>query len=444
MSWPSLSQKKLHDQTNNEKDEDTLKIAAVRQRSLRGAPSARVAGATAPAGSGALAAPERPASRQDHPWLIAVKQALPVYTATHLLYLIATYVVFLFNDPLPRPAQTLIGALIETWHRWDTGHFMTIATHGYIDWWRTAFFPLYPLMIHLFNYLADNPTLAALTVSNLAGFGVLVVLYRLIAEDFDGEQATRTILYYATFPTAFFLAAGYSESLFMLLALLSFYAMRRGRWWQAGLWGCLASLTREAGLALVIPFAYEYLRQHDFQLRRLRLNVLGGLGIPLGIGLFSAYCYLLFHDPLAFSHAERLWDRSLQLPWLAITTTLMDLVQHHNHLDFLTIHRLIDLALLGFILTLVVLAFIGPWRLQRSHLSYALYAAGACLLFLLVPAVGDYPTMSMPRYALAAFPAFVILAAAGKQEVFRIHYLIISVGLLAFSLFQFLLGQWAG
>jgi hypothetical protein len=52
--------------------------------------------------------------------------------------------------------------------------------------------------------------------------------------------------------------------------------------------------------------------------------------------------------------------------------------------------------------------------------------------------------MSMPRFALALFPAFIVLARLGKSESFRLHYLIISGGLLTFSVLQFLIGQWAG
>lgn len=379
------------------------------------------------------------------PWLTAIQQALPIYTATHLLYLLLSYVAFLFPGDTSSTSGPVLRAMINSWRHWDTGHFIAIALHGYSDWWRTAFFPLYPLLIRLLNYLADNPVLAALVVSNLAGFGVLVVLYRLISEDFGEELASRTVLYYATFPMAFFLAAAYSESLFMLLSLLCFFALRRGQWWQAALWGALASLTRVTAIPLLIPFVYEYLRQHDLRLRKFRLDVLSILGIPSGLALFASYCYLRFHDPLAFSHAEAVWQRSLQPPWLAFSATIAALVQDSSHLDFITIHRVIDLTLLTAVLALVILLLVGPWRLRGPlAATYTLYTVGAFIFFLLVPAVGRYPTLSMPRYTLVLFPAFLILARLGRSESFRLHYLLISGGLLTFSALQFLIGQWAG
>nr|BBH95678.1 hypothetical protein KTA_38770 [Thermogemmatispora argillosa] len=362
-----------------------------------------------------------------------------------MLYFLLSYVAFLFPGDTSSTSGPVLRAMINSWRHWDTGHFIFIALHGYTDWWRTAFYPLYPLLIRLVNYLADNPVLAGLVISNLAGFGVLVLLYRIIAEDFDEEVARHTVLYYAMFPMAFFLATAYSESLFMLLALLCFYALRRGYWWQAALWGGLASLTRVTALPLLIPFAYEYLRQHHFRLRELRLDALSIFGIPGGLALFAGYCFLRFHDPLAFSHAESVWQRSIQPPWLAFSATAAALFQDFSHLDFITIHRAIDLALLTGVFALVILLFIGRWRLQGPFAAtYTLYTVVSFIFFLLVPAAGRYPTMCMPRYALALFPAFVVLARLGRSDSFRLHYLIVSGGLQTFSVLQFLIGQWAG
>jgi 4-amino-4-deoxy-L-arabinose transferase-like glycosyltransferase len=58
---------------------------------------------------------------------------------------------------------------------------------------------------------------------------MLMVPYQLVREDFGSEIAERAVLYLAIFPTAFFFAAAYNESLFLCLALLSFYYMRHGQ-----------------------------------------------------------------------------------------------------------------------------------------------------------------------------------------------------------------------
>ena len=85
-----------------------------------------------------------------------------------------------------------------------------------------------------------------------------MVMYALTRNEFSEEIARRAVLYAAVFPTAFFFLAPYSESLFLLLVLLSFWSARRGRWAMAGATGALAALTRNLGV-LVVPLDLEYL-----------------------------------------------------------------------------------------------------------------------------------------------------------------------------------------
>ncbi|MBV9230034.1 MAG: glycosyltransferase family 39 protein, partial [Chloroflexi bacterium] len=189
-------------------------------------------------------------------WYSALKGILPTYIATHVAFFITSCLSILFlhrdfdwqSDPLHR--------IWQSWFRWDTGHFSHIANDGYTDAWRTAFFPLHPLLIRALKPLIHNPYIGGIVVSNVALLVLSVVLYQLVREDFDQERADRTVLYLSVFPTAFFLVSGYNESLFLCLVLLSFYQMRHGQWWLAGLFGFFASLTRSAGLLLLLPFCY--------------------------------------------------------------------------------------------------------------------------------------------------------------------------------------------
>ena len=163
-------------------------------------------------------------------WFNAFKQVLPIYISLHLAFLILTYLSALFIIGNFSPRTLRISTLWLAWFRWDSGHFTAIASNGYDAAWRTAFFPLFPLLQRGVAFLTHDPFIAGLIISNLAGLGMLVVLYRLVQEDFDAERAFRTVLYLSVFPTAFFFVAAYNESLFLLLTLLSFYDMRHGNW----------------------------------------------------------------------------------------------------------------------------------------------------------------------------------------------------------------------
>ncbi len=315
---------------------------------------------------------------------------------------------------------------------------MLIATQGYTPWWETAFFPLYPLLERAGALLIGDPFVAGLIVSNAVGLVMLAVLYRLVEEDFDQECASRTVLYLSVFPTAFFFAAGYNESLFLCLVLLSFYHMRHGRWWLAGLFGLFASLTRSAGLLLLVPFCYEYLRQHYFKLEKIRLDAISALLIPAGIGIFAGYCAFQFYDPLAFVHAQGVWRRSLRFPWHGAKEAIT-FITTHSVLSFSSIHNMIDLSAVMLMLILVILCF---WKFPRHLWAYSIYAATTYLFFLLVPSTGDHPLESFSRLALEVFPAFIVLAIFGKKQQFHLYYLVLSLSVQSFMLLQFLTGHW--
>src|SRR5947209_12832596 len=348
----------------------------------------------------AAAQQEKKAARSRWPaWFNAFKQVLPIYISLHLAFLILTYLSALFIIGSFSPRTFRISTLWLAWYRWDSGHFTAIASNGYDAAWRTAFFPLFPLLERGVAFLTHDPFIAGLIISNLAGLGMLVVLYRLVQEDFNPEWAFRTVLYFSVFPTAFFFAAAYNESLFLVLTLLSFYHMRRGNWWLAGLFGLLASLTRSAGLVLFLPFCYEYLRQHHFSSKNIRFTAVSSLAIPAGLAIFALYCYYKFHDPLSFSHALVYWDRHLHGPWHGLIDSFM-IILHRGMLSFDSIHNVLDLSVCLFILALLVLCFVGPWKFPRAYRVYGFYAALIYIFFLLFPTDGGAPLASYSRYML--------------------------------------------
>jgi Gpi18-like mannosyltransferase len=102
-----------------------------------------------------------------------------------------------------------------------------------------------------------NTLASGLLVSGIAFLASLIAIYQTaLLESGDEKTAFRTSLYLASFPAALFLVASYSESIFLLGAILSLYNARKGRWLAAGLWGAVAAVTRIPGAALVVPLAF--------------------------------------------------------------------------------------------------------------------------------------------------------------------------------------------
>ncbi|EFH89609.1 mannosyltransferase family protein [Ktedonobacter racemifer] len=377
-------------------------------------------------------------------WGKATLAVLPLYLGIHVAFFIISCLAILFQVNDFAWSNLPLATLWREWGHWDVGHFIYLAQNGYTESWRTAFFPLQPMLMVAISPIIHNPLIASMFVSNVAFLVLLVVLYQLAREDFDQDRAERVTLYLAVFPTAFFLATGYNEALFLCLALLCFYNLRRGHWLLAGLFGFLASLTRSAGLFLLVPFVYEYARQHQFALRRLFQPAVLSMGlIPLGTALFAAYCYSRFGDPLAFSHAQAYWNRQLTFPWVGVFDSIQAIQHSSGFLSFQSLRNLIDLGCDLLILSLLVLCLVGPWRFPRAYLSYILYALVLWLFFHLVPNSDKrFALESMSRFMLELFPAFLLLATLGRNKYVHYLYLMSSVGILFFLLTQFLTGHW--
>ena len=269
------------------------------------------------------------------------------------------------------------------------------------------------------------------------------MLYRLVQKDFDSARAYRTVLYLSLFPAAFFLAAAYSESPFICLTLLTFYHMRHGHWWLAGIFGFFACLTRVVGILMLLPFCYEYLRQQDFRLKGIRFDVLSCLLLPAGIGLFALYCYFRFQDPLASAHAQQhFWGRQLHFPGYGMWLSLISIRHSPGFLSFQALRNMLELGADIFMLLLIVLGFFGSWKIPRHLWVYSIYAATVYLFLQLFPIKNLFPIESAARYMLEVFPAFIILAGMGRSRWLNVNYLVISGALLFLLLTQFLLGHW--
>lgn len=379
-------------------------------------------------------------------WGYALKQILPVYVAVRMacIFTSALSVLFILGDFAPQAYP--LNTIWHTWDHWDTGNFENIALHSYSVPTLTAFFPLYPVLMRFIIPLTHNVLTAGFIVSNLAGLVMSVVLYRLVYEDVGEEAAHRAVLYLSLFPSAFFLVAAYNESLFICLTLLSFYSMRRGQWWLAGSFGLLSGLTRSAGIFLLLPFCYEYLRQHSFQWQKFRLDGLSILLIPAGLGIFGLYCYKHFGDFLIFSRVQSGWFRHVEWPWYGMWGAFEAIVTSTGLLSFQGIHMTMQLGIDLFILGLLLLGLFGPWRFPRSQWSYLIYGCALYLFLNSVPVIGGatppYTLKSMIRFMLEVFPAFIILAKIGRSRFVHMNYLMIAGSLFFFLLTQFLIGRW--
>jgi Mannosyltransferase (PIG-V) len=328
------------------------------------------------------------------------------------------------------------GDLLGAWAGWDAGWYLNIARFGYIqhtgEQSNTAFAPALPLLMHLAGLLmgaADSDVvllISGVIISNaalLVGLGYLVALVRL---DFDAPTARRAALYLLVFPTTLFLSTVYPHALFLAASIAAFYYARKGRWWLAGLLGGLAGLARVQGAIIVLPLAFEYLVSPGFNIRKIRLNALAPLLGASGGIVFLLYMWVAVGDPFASVHAQAFWVRHLTAPWEPLLDYLNQPFGAHG-----TDRSPLDLAFTLLLIALVALS----WRRVRP--STALFAS---LLVLIALSSGQL--VSIMRFGLELFPAFVVLAMSGRYRLFHYTYLA-SAGYLALRfMFEFAQGVW--
>jgi hypothetical protein len=316
--------------------------------------------------------------------------------------------------------------------RWDSIWFLAIAHGGYHQADQTVFFPLYPAIVAgggtvLGGGSAANLA-AAIVISLASALGALCLLHRLTSLELGEKTARSAVWIYAWLPPALFLSAVYTEALFLLLTVGSFYAGRRGRWWLAGLLGGLAAATRNGGVLLLVPLLILYLygprtdRSPDFPepgakpRYAVRPDVLWIIAIPLGLLAYLAYLKLSLGHALTPFQQESHWHRTF-FPlygvvmgiWLGLKSLVAAVPGIPPAVAMGDVRKLVELAFL-------ILAGWLLWRVWKLlPIAYAGYAAVALALAVSAPSPGE-PLRSLPRFTIVIFPLWIALAEWARQR----------------------------
>lgn len=309
--------------------------------------------------------------------------------------------------------------VLGPWLFWDAGAYTDIAENGYTTAdvqtfhdggeARVAFFPGYPMSVRAVGALVGDTPTALIVVTLSAGVLLSMVLFRWLVSRTASERGARLAFISAmVFPWAFFLVAtGYSDALFLLLAVSAFLLLEDDRPVLAGLLGALASATRIVGVGVIIGLTLRMLERRGaierdgwrvrLVTRRLRLRDLGVLISGVGLLSYMGYCWSRYGDPVAFSTAQGGWGSPRGIgTW--IKRPLFDMILHLPDTWF--VMRLVLQGLVGLAFLAAVPAV---WRRYGS--GYGAYT----LVVVALPLVGASAFQSAGRHMLAAFPVFALL-----------------------------------
>lgn len=326
-----------------------------------------------------------------------------------------------------------------SWANFDGEHYLSIATFGYKHL-QQAFFPIYPLIISLltkpFSYDLFSAIpfgiLSGILISNISFLFSLIYLGELLRIDFPKNIVFLTLMVLVFFPTSFYFSAVYSESLFFLFIILSFYNARKKKWLIATFFGILASATRFFGVLLLPALFIEALQQ------KTNFSKAGWiLLIPAGLLSYMVYLYLTIGDPLAFYNLQTVVGEQHQRGIILLPQVYFRYIKMVSTVNIYT--PIYQTIILEFILGIVFLILPIYGYLKKIRLSYLFYA----LLGFLIPTIqGSFS--SVPRYVIVLFPSFIVLALLISRlpKLLKRIFFLISASLLLIETALFLRGYW--
>lgn len=274
------------------------------------------------------------------------------------------------------------------WANFDGVHYLMIAQFGYngIVNNEQVFFPLYPILIRLLG----NGLISALFISNFFALTSGLLIYK-----YFGKWP---LLFFYTFPTAFFLGSVYTEGLFIFLILLTFYKNK--------FFGIFAGLTRLFG---------------GFT------GVMGGLGL-LG---YMAYLKLTFDNPLLFLFNQGGFNNGRASSLSSLVTPFQTV---YRYIKILFTADPQNIAFWVSLLEITSFAFaLGVLIYFTYKRSYNFWILAYCWAVVIVPSLTGTLT-SMPRYILVLFPIYIFL---GKLN-FRLKLFLAGIFVILQTVFTVL------
>lgn len=364
-----------------------------------------------------------------------------VFTAIafHTLPLRVLYIGGADQTSFTNPQPYIRNPLLYSRANFDGIHYTDIARRGY-GLFQEAFFPLYPSLIKWLSVYIKPPALAGIAISSVSFIVGLWFFVKLIGLDYRGRIVLFTVAALLAFPAGFYFTFVYTEGLFFLLVISSFYCARRGLWGRAAILGSLASYTRLNGIILFPALLIEWWFQHqnpDPGHTRPHWRHLLVLGlIPLGLLYYMLFLHQTTGDPLAFIHVQQLFGqgRSDKIILLyQVFWRYIKMVWTVNRADPLYFTIWLEFV------TGTIFSVISVINFFRFRYSYAFFSLAT---FLLPSLTGTFT--SQLRYVLLCFPAFILIGIwlSNASKISRVVYFGISIILQIICLMLFVRGYW--
>jgi len=303
---------------------------------------------------------------------------------------------------------------IQVFANWDTGHYYLIALSWYPNFLapRWAFFPFYPLLIRILSSVGLSIPISALIISTTCGI-ISIPVFQRIAEKYytKGHALTTTLLYFLFPPVFVFLGVNYSESLFLLLTMLTWLYHLRGAEYKSLLAACFASLTRPYGVFIVFALAYDYLRKRQFgMVARLLIPILIVFGWVL-------YSFLETGTIAIMSATAIFWNSgNVEMIRQGLSGVMHGDFSSVRLLLFVGLHHLPLVIVSVSSVILVMILCYKAWKLDAAFAVYLITSILIIIWFDFIPGFGSFPRLlfflfpiGLPMYTKRRWLAILVI-----------------------------------
>lgn len=359
---------------------------------------------------------------------------------------LGTKIIPYFGNSFPYADTVLIPTKLPAWiwgfGNFDGVHYLRIAQNGYVDAYYQAFFPLFPLLIHLLNIFPKNLLLnknifvdpsyfyTGLILSNLLLLFSLVFLEKTCSK----KDFLWTVLLLLSFPTAFYFGAIYTESLFLFLLLMFIFFLKKDNYLASGITSAFASGTKIFGVLFLPIMVIKYFIDNRKEKKNINYKtILGFIIAPTGLLIYLIYLWRNYKNPFIFLFsqpgfgAERNALPVITLPQVFYRYFKM-LITVKNPFQFFTVFN--ELA---FTLTILILII---WVYRKiDFYSWIL----SLLIFLMPTLTGTLS--SMPRYILFSY-ILLIPVINTRFRKYRRRLMNIMVVLQILFIMMYIRGYW--
>lgn len=312
---------------------------------------------------------------------------------------------------------------------WDSVYYHAIAANWYphelAPLW--AYFPLYPATIRMLGLLGLDLWICGFIISVGAGC-ISILIFQKIAEVYLDKKTSlvTTALYFLLPPVFIFTTVSYTESLFLLLSLVAWWAHIKGKTFASVVSASFLVLSCGFGILILFPLAYDLIRRRQFEKVPL-------LGLPIATLLcWLGYAYVETGNALTPYVVQSYWntERVIEIR-LGIILFIT-----HGDLKIVELIRPYELLLAvgAFFIVLITFLTFRTWKIDSSlgvYSSTFLLFTGAIAVTLLQNYV------SLARYLSIIFPVGMALQIRDKSILYLALSLLICSDLVAWWMFIF-------